>query len=69
MAEVHSTERWEYRTVKPPRNATKKEVEDPEPVLNELGGDGWELATTLDYVGGGTKYLVMKRVARDSDRR
>jgi len=68
MVETASTERWEYRTVKPPRGATNKEVKNPEPLLNELGGDGWEFVATLDYVGGGTKYLVLKRPVRDSDR-
>lgn len=68
MAKPHHTERWEYRTVKPPRGATKKEVEDPESMLNRLGRDGWEFVATLDYVGGGTKYLVLKR-ARESGRR
>lgn len=53
--------RWEYKAVRPPRGATKKEVEGPEPLLNELGGDGWEFVESLDYVGGGTKYLVFKR--------
>ena len=38
-------------------------MSDPQGELNELGADGWELADTLDYVGGGTKYLVLKRPA------
>lgn len=63
MAETVPTQRWEYRTVKPPRGATKKEVEDPEATFDELGADGWEFVATLDYVGGGTKYLVFKRPA------
>lgn len=29
--------------------------------LNARGDDGWELAATIDYTGGGTKYLVFKR--------
>lgn len=69
MAESPRAERWEYRTVKPPRGATKKEVEDPTATFTELGTDGWEFVTTLDYVGGGTKYLVFKRPAGDGERR
>lgn len=69
MAKPPHPERWEYRTVKPPRDATKKEIEDPESMLNELGHDGWEFVATLDYVGGGTKYLVLKRAASESDKR
>lgn len=54
---------WEYRTLRPPREETKKEVSDPADELEELGAEGWELADTLDYVGGGTKYIVLKRPA------
>lgn len=61
MVESARRERWEYRTVKPPRGPTKKEVENPASMLDELGADGWEFVATLDYVGGGTKYLVFKR--------
>lgn len=52
---------WEYVTRRPPREGTRKEARDPEAQLNELGAEGWELATTIDYDGGGTKYLVFKR--------
>lgn len=52
---------WEYETLRPPREATKKEVDDPKAELNELGEAGWELVATLDYEGGGTKYIVFKR--------
>lgn len=52
---------WEYRTVRPPREATMKEATDPTEQLNDLGADGWELVTTIEYTGGGTKYLVFKR--------
>lgn len=52
---------WEYETLRPPRGPTKKEAIDPKGQLNELGGDGWELVTTVEYVGGGTKYMVFKR--------
>jgi hypothetical protein len=59
----NETRTWEYRTLRPPREETKKETSDPAEKLNELGDDGWELADTLDYVGGGTKYIVLKRPA------
>ncbi len=63
-----ATEQWEYHTIRPPRGSTKKESIDPENDLNELGEDGWELVSTIEYVGGGTKYLVFKRPAwRDDD--
>jgi len=58
--------RWEYETVRPPRDETRKEAEDPATVLNRLGSEGWELAGTVDYAGGGTKYLVFKRPVRGS---
>ena len=56
--------RWEYETLRPSREPTKKEATDPKPELNELGASGWELTGTVDYEGGGTKYLVFKRPAR-----
>lgn len=59
--------RWEYETVRPPRDETKKEADDPKAALNDLGSAGWELAATIDYEGGGTKYLVFKRPARASE--
>jgi hypothetical protein len=60
---MHQSERprWEYETVRPDRDATKKEATDPKATLNELGADGWELVETITYEGGGTKYLVFKR--------
>jgi hypothetical protein len=54
---------WEYRTCRPPRDETKKEAEDPEAELNRYGAKGWEYVGTIDYTGGGTKYLVFKRPA------
>ena len=57
---------WEYETLRPPREGTKKEARDPKRQLNDLGAEGWELATTIEYVGGGTKLLVLKRPARES---
>jgi hypothetical protein len=58
-------QRWEYRTLRPDREATRHEVADPEAELNDLGADGWELVTAVDYSGGGTKYLVLKRPMGD----
>lgn len=51
----------EYRTVRPPRGETKKEAEDPESALNAHAAEGWKLVETVEYTGGGTKYLVMAR--------
>lgn len=58
---------WEYETLQPPREATKKEAADPKTELNELGEDGWELAGAVDFVGGGTKYFIFKRPVDDED--
>lgn len=52
---------WEYETLRPDRDATRKEAVDPKSRLNELGAAGWELVETISYEGGGTKYLVFKR--------
>lgn len=57
--------RWEYQTIRPPRDETLKEATDPESLLNELGAEGWEFVDSVDYVGGGTKYLVCKRPRQD----
>lgn len=57
---------WEYRTLRPERGATMLEAEDPEAALNELGAEGWELVETVEYVDGGTKFLVFKRPASES---
>lgn len=56
--------RWEYETLRPPRDETRKEARDPKAELNRLGLEGWELAGTVEYEGGGTKYLLFKRPAR-----
>jgi hypothetical protein len=53
--------RWEYRTLEPPREETLKEAADPTAVLNRAGEEGWELVDTVDYAGGGTKLLLLKR--------
>jgi hypothetical protein len=66
MSESEAT-RWEYETLRPPRDATRKEAKDPKAELNQLGADGWEFVATIDYEGGGTKYLVFKRPAQSSD--
>jgi hypothetical protein len=58
---VPMADAWEYETLRPPRGTTKKEATDPKAALNRLGSDGWELVDTVDYVGGGTKYLLFKR--------
>ncbi|WP_137286819.1 hypothetical protein [Halorussus salinisoli] len=55
--------RWEYRVVKPPREPSQKEARDPTATLDEFADDGWELDQTIDYVGGGTKFLVFRRPA------
>ncbi len=66
MSESEAT-RWEYETLRPPRDETQKEAEDPKAELNQLGGDGWEFVETIDYEGGGTKYLVFKRPAQSDE--
>ncbi|XVH32409.1 hypothetical protein ACNS7O_04280 [Haloferacaceae archaeon DSL9] len=58
---------WEYKTLRPERGPTKHEVGDPAEELNELGAEGWELVCGVDYAGGGTKYLLLKRPRRDVD--
>lgn len=55
-----------YETCRVPRGETKKEAEDPQAVLNEFAADGWRLVETIDYTGGGTKYLVFERPARST---
>ncbi len=44
-----------------------EEAVDPEAALNGLGADGWELVDTIEYVGGGTKFLVFKRPASEAE--
>jgi hypothetical protein len=61
--EPSATQRWEYRTVQPPREPSQKEARDPSETLNEAAAAGWELDETIDYVGGGTKLLVFRRPA------
>ncbi|MBV0924355.1 DUF4177 domain-containing protein [Halomicroarcula limicola] len=60
------SERWEYETLRVPRGETKKESEDPKSELNELAAEGWRLVETIDYTGGGTKFIVFERPARST---
>lgn len=60
---LHERNVWEYRALRPPRESTMKEAGDPTAELNELGREGWELTGTIEYVGGGTKFLLLKRPA------
>jgi hypothetical protein len=53
--------RWEYEILRPPRDETKKEAENPKVAINELAAEGWRLVETIDYSGGGTKYIVFER--------
>ncbi|EJN60064.1 DUF4177 domain-containing protein [Halogranum rubrum] len=59
-----ASDRWEYRAIRPPREAAKKEARDPSDELNDLAAEGWRLVETVEYVGGGTKYLVFERPYR-----
>ena len=52
---------WEYEILRPPRAETKKEAENPKTEINELAAEGWRLVDTIDYTGGGTKYIVFER--------
>jgi hypothetical protein len=54
---------WEYYVLRPPREPAKKEARDPTTQFNELGSEGWKLVETVEYVGGGTKFLVFRRPA------
>lgn len=60
--------RWEYETCRPKRDETKKEAKDPEAMLNDYGAKGWEFVNTIDYAGGGTKYLVFRRPVEGGER-
>lgn len=60
-------DQWEYETVRPPRGETKKEAEDPKAQLNELAAEGWRFVDTIDYTGGGTKFIVFERPVRSTD--
>lgn len=56
---------WEYETLRVPRGEVKKESVDPKGKINELASDGWRLVETVDYTGGGTKFLVFERPVGD----
>ena len=58
------SDRWEYETLRPPRGETMKESEDPTVEINELAAERWRLVDTIDYTGGGTKYIVFERPVR-----
>jgi hypothetical protein len=58
-------QQWEYETLEPSKGLTKRETVDPKEQLNELGQEGWELAETVSYDGGGTKLLLFKRPVLD----
>lgn len=53
--------RWEYKVIEPPTELTMRESANPEAALNELGEAGWRLSETIEYDGGGTKFLVFVR--------
>lgn len=53
--------RWEYETLRPPRDETKKEASDPKDAINDLAANGWRLVETVDYSSGGTKFLIFER--------
>lgn len=57
--------RWEYEVLRPPRDETKKEAENPKEDINDLAADGWRLVETIDYTSGGTKFLVFERPRSD----
>lgn len=58
---VDMHQQWEYKALEPPMGLTKRETVDPTDELNRLGAEGWELAETVSYDGGGTKLLLFKR--------
>lgn len=57
------SKQWEYKTVNPSETYAGIEIlsKDPEEQLNDLGGEEWELANTIEESMGRTKYLVFKR--------
>jgi hypothetical protein len=67
MMEQPEQTRWEYETLRAPRGETQKESEDPKQELNELAAEGWRFVDTIDYSGGGTKYLVFERARGSTD--
>lgn len=64
----NSEKQWEYETLRPPRDETKKEASDPKDAINDLAADGWRLVETVDYSSGGTKFLIFERqIKSDKD--
>ncbi|MFC4987598.1 MULTISPECIES: DUF4177 domain-containing protein [Saliphagus] len=57
---------WEYETLRVPRGEVKKESVDPKAEINDLASDGWRLVETVDYTGGGTKFLIFERPVGDA---
>jgi hypothetical protein len=58
---------WEYETLRPPRDESKKEAQDPKAELNRPGAEGWGLVGTIDYEGGGTRYPVFERPVQSGE--
>lgn len=58
-------QKWEYKSLEPPKGLTKRETIDPTEELNRLGAEGWELTATVSYDKGGTKLLLLKRPVYD----
>jgi hypothetical protein len=63
----NSRANWEYEILRPPRDETKKEAANPKSKINALAADGWRLIETIDYTGGGTKYIVFERPRSDGN--
>lgn len=63
----NSRANWEYEILRPPRDETKKEAQNPKAEINDLAAEGWRLVETIDYTSGGTKYLVFERSRSDGD--
>ena len=51
----------------PAARSDEKGSERPKAELDELGADRWELVTTVEYTGGGTKFLLFKRPAGEDE--
>lgn len=53
--------RWEFKPVRPARDETTKEAGHPEAAVTICREDGWELVTTSEYTGDGTRHPVLNR--------
>lgn len=51
------------RNASPTARSDKKEVSNSKAEFIQLGAVGWELVTTIEYTGGGMKFLLFKRPA------